>query len=109
MDRIEKLAAAGCDVESALKRCVGKKDFYLKLVDKSLQEDRFDKTYEVLRSGNQEECFKEIHALKGVVANLSLNPLMDVVYPLMEIIRAEEQFDAEEWIGKIKEARERLL
>ena len=72
---MEALEASGADINTGLSRCMGMKDFYLRLVGMQLKDENFDKLTRALAEKNTREAFEAAHALKGAVGNLSLDPL----------------------------------
>lgn len=93
MITLESLKAYGADTDDALARCMNNEDFYLMLVNKSLDDGNYEKLKEKLAEKNYEEAFSVAHALKGVVANLSLTPLVEPISEITEGLRAGENRD----------------
>ena len=98
---VEKLRQFGANVDEGLQRCLNNEAFYLKLVSRFLEDKSFDKLKEEISNGNLEEAFKASHALKGVLGNLSLTPLYEIIYELTELLRNQTQCDYSEYIKKI--------
>lgn len=93
MITLESLKAYGADTDDALARCMNNEDFYLMLVNKSLDDGNYEKLKEKLAEKKYEEAFSVAHALKGVVANLSLTPLVEPISEITEGLRAGESRD----------------
>ena len=93
MITIEKLRAAGADVETGLSRCVGKEDLYLKLVNMGLGDAKFEELGVALNDGELDHAFELCHALKGVIGNLALTPLYDELSEMTEKLRHREPAD----------------
>lgn len=87
MITIQALKEFGADTETGLARCMKKEDFYLRLVDMSLKEPRFEQLQEAMRQKNYKQAFEYCHSLKGVVGNLALDPLYKEICELTEALR----------------------
>ncbi len=85
---IDSLKAAGADTEDGLKRCLGKEDFYLKMINLALKNENFELLGGALQAEDYVKSFELCHALKGVIANVSLTPLYDLISDLTEKLRA---------------------
>ena len=88
MTVLDSLKAAGADTEDGLKRCLGKEDFYLKMIALSLKNENFELLGGALKAKDYVKSFELCHALKGVIANVSLTPLYDLISDLTEKLRA---------------------
>ena len=88
---IEKLRAWGADVDEAMERCLNNEAFYLRLVDKALQDPNFDRLKDAVGAGNLDKGFEAAHALKGVMANLALTPILIRVQEITELLRNRTQ------------------
>ena len=84
---IEALEAYGADVKSGLARCMGIKDFYLKLVGMELEDENFERLDRALAARDTREAFEAAHALKGAVGNLGLTPLYGPLSEITEKLR----------------------
>lgn len=109
MITIEGLRGFGADVQSGLDRCMGKEDFYLKMVNMGLSDQRFERLGTVLQEKNLDEAFELCHALKGVIGNLALTPMYDVISEMTEKLRARQNEDYSPLYAQIKTSRDRLL
>ncbi|MBP3914137.1 MAG: Hpt domain-containing protein [Lachnospiraceae bacterium] len=90
---IEKLEQWGADTKNGLARCLNNEDFYLKMVDMALNGDGFEKLGTALEKKDLKAAFEAAHALKGVMANLALTPLQDLVSQMTELLRAGTDMD----------------
>lgn len=88
MTVLDSLKAAGADTEDGLKRCLGKEDFYLKMINLALKNENFELLGGALKTEDYVKSFELCHALKGVIANVSLTPLYDLISDLTEKLRA---------------------
>lgn len=105
---INKLREFGADVESGLERCMNNEGFYLKLVEKSLGDNSFDKLVEAIDSNDLEGAFEAAHSLKGVTGNLALTPIYDPVVEITELLRSRTDMDYSELKSRILEKRDEL-
>ena len=106
---IEKLRDWGADVDEALVRCLNNEAFYLRLVDKALQDSNFEKLKEAIASGDLDRAFEAVHALKGVLVNLALIPILEPVREITELLRGRKQADYAPLLAVIDEQKARLL
>ncbi len=93
MITIEKLKELGCNTDEGLTRCFGDESFYLGLVPGAFEKGRYEKLDKLVKEGNLGDAFEEAHALKGVLANLSITPLLEVINEITELLRARTETD----------------
>lgn len=86
----------GADVESTLKRFMGKESMYMKYIMKFLDDENFVKIEESLKSKDYGAAFSAAHTLKGVTANLGLNPVNTAAAELSELLRGKAAADVDE-------------
>ena len=106
---LDDLIAYGANVEEGLTRCMNNEGFYLRLVESVKSETGFDKLRQAVEAGNLKEGFEAAHALKGVLSNLALTPLLEPVSEITELLRNETQADYTDLLGRISEAWEKFL
>ncbi len=105
MITIDALKEYGADTEEALARCMGMEDFYLNLVSMQLEDQNFEKLEEAIAEGDPKKTFEAAHALKGVLGNLSLDPLLEPVQTITERCRnAEHMPDLSDQLPAFKAA-----
>ena len=109
MITIETLRDRGANVDEAMERCLNNEAFYLRLVDKALQDPSFDRLEEAIASGDLDKAFEAAHALKGVMANLALTPILTPVQEITELLRGRTQTDYAPLLAEIAAQKERLL
>ena len=109
MITIEKLRAAGADVETGLSRCVGKEDLYLKLVNMGLSDAKFEELGVALNDGELDHAFELCHALKGVIGNLAITPMFEVISAMTEKLRGRELADYSAMYSEILKIRSNLM
>ena len=106
---IEKLRAWGADVDEAMERCLNNEAFYLRLVDKALQDPNFDRLKDAVGAGDLDKGFDAAHALKGVMANLALTPILVQVQEITELLRSRTQTDYGPLLAGIDGEKARLF
>ncbi len=109
MMTIESLKAAGANVEEGLSRCLNKEDFYLKMVNIGLNNQNFQLLGPALEAKDFDRAFELCHSLKGVIGNLSLTPLYDLICSLTELLRSRTDADYSELYNQIITMQKELL
>lgn len=90
----EKLAAYGVDVAVTMERLGNSEDLYLRCVDLFLNDGNMEELGKALEQGDLKKGFEAAHALKGVSANLGLQPFYEKICKIVEPLRAaDEQAD----------------
>lgn len=97
---IEKLNAFGANTKEGLERCMGNEALYLRLVNIFLNDTSFEKLKEALQINDLDAAFQAAHALKGVLGNLSLTPLYEIILEMTELLRNRTQTDYSGYIEK---------
>lgn len=106
---IDNLRAWGADTKEGLGRCMNNEAFYLRLVDKVVQEPSFDKLKEAVEAHDLAGAFEAAHALKGVTANLALTPIQKPVSEMSDLLKAGTDTDYSGMLSEVLAARESLL
>lgn len=90
----EVLQAYGVDVQPTMERLANSEDLYRKCLDIFLKDSNIEKLQTALKNGDWKAGFEAAHALKGVSANLGLQPFLDKICLLVEPLRvADAQAD----------------
>jgi HPt (histidine-containing phosphotransfer) domain-containing protein len=97
---IEKLKEFGANTDDALERCMNNEQFYIMLVEKALNDDSLERLDLALKNNNLDEGFEIAHSLKGVLGNLSLTPLYDIMVEITELLRSRTQMDYSPYMEK---------
>ena len=108
MITIDKLNEFGADTKEGLSRCMGMESLYLKLAGMAPDEKNFDLLKQAVEAGNLDQAFEAAHALKGVMANLSLNPISEKVGEITELLRGRTPADYGPMVDEILELRDQL-
>lgn len=106
---LDKLKQFGADTEDGLTRCMNNEDFYLKMVNMGLADERFEALVPVLEAGDKAAAFEMAHALKGVLGNLALTPIYKPLSEMTELLRAKEDADYVTMYKGMLEQRNQLL
>ena len=93
MITVKKLKELGCDTDKGLERCLGNEDFYLEFVPDALKKERYEKLEALIKNKDLDAAFEAAHGLKGILANLSLDPLTEPVSEMTELLRARTDTD----------------
>ncbi len=93
----QRLVENGADVENTVKRFMGNEAMYEKFLKKFVDNSNYTGLEENISSGNYGEAFKCAHTLKGVSANLGLDPIFEAASELTEEFRgkADEEVNRE--------------
>ncbi len=106
---IDSLRDFGANVEEGLERCMGMEDFYLEMIELGLSDERFTTLGPALESGNKDDAFETVHALKGVIGNLALTPLYETVCEMTEHLRAKDDIDYKPLYDKLMDQRKQIM
>ena len=85
----ELLESKGFDVSGALHRFMNNEMLYIKCLKKFLDDDSFEQLKLAYESGNYNEAFKMAHTLKGLVSNLGINGIYELLVPVVEKLRMQ--------------------
>lgn len=85
--RMVKLQEMGCDVSDALVRFLDDEDFYLQCYEKVMEDPCFTALGQALNENNIKEAFEQAHTLKGIVGNMGLNSLYDILDFIVSSLR----------------------
>ncbi|MBO4414348.1 MAG: Hpt domain-containing protein [Lachnospiraceae bacterium] len=103
MITVEKLKELGCNTDEGLQRCLGDAGLYLEFIPDALKKERYTELEKLIRDRNLDEAFKAAHALKGILANLSLDPLLEPVMKMTELLRSRTDTDYSELLSEMWE------
>ena len=85
---LQNLKNWGCDVDGALNRFLGETELYQQCLNTITEDKAFDELGKALDTGDVKAGFEAAHTLKGVLANLGLTPMYEVVVEIVEPLRA---------------------
>ncbi len=104
----QALRAFGANVDEGLARCMGSEAFYLRMVRLVCADANFDRLAKAAEENDPVAGFEAAHALKGVLANLSLTPIVEPVGALTEKLRARIPGDYRPQAAEILALRDKL-
>ncbi len=105
---IDAMKEFGANTEEGVARCINNEGFYLKLVKKIPTDKNFDELKNAIEAQDLERAFEAAHALKGVLANLSLTPILEPVSEMTEHLRSREQMDYSSYLETIAKKKDEL-
>lgn len=105
---IDKLKEFGVDINSGLQRCVNNETLFLRLVSMVPDNESFNKLYEAVDNKDFDAAFSAAHSLKGILSNLSINPLLEPVLKITELLRNKTDYDYSSYLKEIEEKRKVL-
>ena len=105
---VQKLRDFGANVDEGMKRCMGREDFYLRLIRMARSDGNMAKLHEAMDKNDLEAGFEAAHALKGVLANLALTPVLAPVSEITELLRARTEMDYQPLLSQIETAWQRF-
>ena len=105
---VEKLNAFGANTAEGIARCVNNEAFYLRMVDKAMSDANYGKLETAIHAGDKDAAFEAAHALKGVLGNLSLTPILDPVMEITDLLRSGADADYEAILSKILAKKKEL-
>lgn len=91
----EELNNWGCDVKGALERVSDDEELYEKCLNLFLEDEGFSNIKKALDKKDIGELFDIVHTLKGVAANLGLDPLFEALSIFTEDLRIKNISNAQ--------------
>jgi len=86
----EELAKRGCPVGEIRERFLGDERFYHSCLRKMVTDENFEKLGDALREPNAGDAFIYGHALKGLISNMGLQRMYDIICEIVEPLRRGE-------------------
>jgi len=105
---IDALQAFGANVTDGMTRCLGREDFYLRLVRMIPSDRNFERLADAIGTNDLAAAFEAAHALKGVLANLSLTPILTPTAEMTELLRARTETDYAPLLDEVLRRRDEL-
>lgn len=102
----QRLKECGADVETTVNRFMGNEAMYEKFLKKFTDNSNYSGLEESIREENYEEMFKYAHTLKGVSANLGLDPIYKAASDLTEEIRGKQAEEVDK--GRVQDIWQEL-
>lgn len=102
----KRLVECGADVENTVRRFMGNEAMYEKFLKKFADNSNYSGLAESLEAGDYEEAFKCAHTLKGVSANLGLDPIYKASSDLTEEFRGKSNEEVDK--GRVQQIWQEL-
>lgn len=102
----KQLEENGADVEGTLKRFMGNEALYMKFIMKFLDDKNFEGLESNLEKNDYEGAYVSAHTLKGVTANLGLNPVYGVATQISDLLKGKDPGEIDR--GKLDALRDQL-
>lgn len=96
----------GANVDTTLERFMGNEALYMKFIMKFLDDKNFGDIMENLEKSDYEGAFNGAHALKGVTANLGLDPINAAAAQITELLRNKQAQEVD--VEKLNESKKQL-
>lgn len=98
---IDGLKEIGANTDEGLSRCMNNEAFYLRLVGMAASDEHFGQLRESVEAGDLDAGFEHAHALKGVLANVSLTNVLEPIKEITEGLRARTEKDYSDELDRI--------
>ncbi|MDO5559008.1 MAG: Hpt domain-containing protein [Oscillospiraceae bacterium] len=85
--KLINLKNAGCAIDSALDRTLNDDEFLLTCINQALVDNNFNDLGDALKKEDFKAAFEYSHTLKGILANVGLTPLYDIIVQIVEPLR----------------------
>lgn len=99
----KKLANYGVNFAVVMERFVDDEELYESCLAMFLEDETCQHLGEAIKNGQYDEAFNYAHTLKGVVGNLGLTPLYDVICNIVEPLRMHDYSDLDNQYKAIME------
>ena len=106
--KIDDLKAFGANTDDGVSRCFGNEEFYLKMVRSLPSEAAFGRLQDAISAKDLDAGFEAAHALKGVLSNLSITPILKPIEEMTELLRARTDTDYSALLAQVMEKRAEL-
>ncbi len=106
---IEELTAMGCEMQMTMSRFLDDEEFYEECFEESLRDKDFEELGKALEENRVDDAFKAAHTLKGVISNMGLTSMMNIVVPVVEALRIGSTEGTAEGYANLLEERKKYL
>lgn len=97
----QQLIDNGVNVPIALDRFMGSEALFEKFLQMFLKDKSMSLLLESLNKNDIHEAFVQAHTIKGVVANLEIDPLLEILKPLTDELRENKTDHAKEEVDEL--------
>ena len=91
---LNRLKEKGCNIEKALERFFFDEELYMQCYSKLMESGEFVLVQKSIVAKEKDASLKATHTLKGVLANLELTPMREVVLEMEALIKIESWQEA---------------
>ena len=99
----ELLVSAGIDYDGGVRRFMGNALLFEKMLCKFLTDQSFSEARKSLEDCEWEFFFRNVHTLKGVSGNLSINVIYNTASQIVSLLRANDLEGAKAQIPSLEE------
>lgn len=107
--RLIELKSWGCDIDEAMERFLSDEEFYFECYTQVLHDSCFEQLGQALEEHDLKRGFECAHALKGIISNLGLTSLLQIVSEIVEPLRANTEEGLLEKYQELLKERERYM
>jgi HPt (histidine-containing phosphotransfer) domain-containing protein len=86
-NNIDMLRENGFDVDTALRRVMGKEESYIRILKRFPADGSFKKMKDGLAEKDVKKAFEGAHTLKGISGNMGITAVFAAAQPVVEILR----------------------
>lgn len=108
-----ELIIRGCKIDEAMERFINDEALYKECLEQLLTDPAFDELGQALKAHDLTTAFDKAHTLKGIIANMSITSLYDIIVKIVEPLRHKEDTDLlsvyEELLSEVAEYRQLLM
>ncbi|MDD7402558.1 MAG: Hpt domain-containing protein [Butyribacter sp.] len=104
---ISDLQNLGCDMEGAMERFLDDEEFYVECYEKVINDAGFWELKDALEEHDVKKSFECAHTLKGVIANMGLTSLYEIMTEMVEVLRKGKEDGVLEKYNKLMEERKK--
>ena len=105
---LQALQDFGANTKEGLTRCLNNEQFYFRMIGLVLKDTSVEKLEKALTEQDLTAAFEAAHALKGVMANLALTPIVKPASEVTELLRAKKDVDYGPYVQEILDQRAKL-
>ncbi|MCD7826555.1 MAG: Hpt domain-containing protein [Clostridiaceae bacterium] len=107
--KLTMLEEWGCDIDGAMERFLDDEAFYFECYGQVITDPCFDRLCEALEQHDIRSAFDCAHTLKGVIANMGLTPLEQILIDIVEPLRGGDDSGCMEKYKELMEERKKYL
>lgn len=105
--RLIELKSLGCDIKGAMERFLDDEEFYFECYKEVLDDVGFEQLKKALDEHNVKQAFEHAHSLKGIIANLGLTSLFEIITDIVEPLRVGQEDGVLEKYEELLQEREK--